>query len=109
MSDVVVVALIGFGGTALTAAAAVITQVILNKKNREKRKEESEEERKQQAVEQALKDEAERQFKVDIKRELVDIKERLDEHNGYAEKITEVQKDIAVIKTNITNLQKGVA
>ena len=110
MSDTIFVALIALCGTVITAISGIITQVILNKKNREKRKSESEEERKKQAVEEALKEEAEKQFKLDIKRELNAIKERLDEHNNYASKITDMQQDIAVIKTEINNLErKGVA
>lgn len=104
MSDVVIVALIGLGGTVITAAAAVITQVILNKRNREKQKAESEEERKKAAVEGALKDER-------LEQRLKNIEEKLDIHNGYAKKLEDVneslnvmQTDIAVIKNDIQNL-----
>ena len=41
MSDAVLVALIGFGGTVFTATTAIVTQIILNKRNREKRRAES--------------------------------------------------------------------
>ena len=104
MSDAVLVALIGFGGTVFTAATAVLTQIILNKRNREKRKAESEEERRQAAIAEALKDERlEQRMKV--------IEDKLDIHNGYAEKfedmnaqLTVIKTDIAVIKNDIQNL-----
>lgn len=104
MSDVVLVALIGLGGTIITAAAAVITQIILNKRNREKQKAESEEERKKAAVEEALKDER-------LEQRLKNIEEKLDIHNGYAEKfedmnaqLSDIKTDVAVIKNDIQNL-----
>lgn len=104
MSDAVLVALIGFGGTVFTAATAVITQIILNKRNREKRRAESEEERKQAAIAEALKDERlEQRMKV--------IEDKLDIHNGYAQKLedvntqlVEIKTDVAVIKNDIQNL-----
>ena len=104
MSDAVLVAIIGLGGPFLTAFASVITQIFLNKRNREKRKAESEEERRQAAVAEALKDERlEQRMKV--------IEDKLDIHNGYAEKfedmntqLTEIKTDIAVIKNDIQNL-----
>lgn len=104
MSDAVLVALIGFGGTVFTATTAIVTQIILNKRNREKRRAESEEERKQAAIDDALKDERlEQRMKV--------IEDKLDIHNGYATKfddmnaqLTAIKTDIAVIKNDIQNL-----
>lgn len=104
MSDAVLVALIGFGGTVFTATTAIVTQIILNKRNREKRRAESEEERKQAAIDDALKDERlEQRMKV--------IEDKLDIHNGYATKfddmnaqLTDIKTDIAVIKNDIQNL-----
>ena len=94
MSDTVLVALIGFGGTAFTAITAVVTQIILNKRNREKRKIESEEERRQAAIAEALKDERlEQRMKV--------IEDKLDIHNGYAEKLQDVNCQLGEIKTDI--------
>ena len=47
-----------------------------------------------------------------IKREMVEVKKRLDSHNGYAEKfagakkdIALVQKDVGYIKEQISNIQ----
>ena len=34
------------------------------------------------------------------------IEQKLDEHNGYAERLAEVQTDIAVIKADIKNLRE---
>ena len=94
MSDAVLIAIIGLGGPLLTAIASVLTQIILNKRNREKRKIESEEERKQAAIEEALKDERlEQRMKV--------IEDKLDIHNGYAEKLQDVNCQLGEIKTDI--------
>ena len=98
MSDTVLVALIGFGGTVFTAITAVVTQIILNKRNREKRKVESEEERKQAAIAEALKDERlEQRMKV--------IEEKLDIHNGYAEKLQNVNCQLGEIKTDVAYIK----
>lgn len=35
------------------------------------------------------------------------IEEKLDEHNGYAEKIANMTTDIAVIKTTLQHMQEG--
>lgn len=35
------------------------------------------------------------------------VEKKLDIHNGYAERFSEIGKDIAVIKTEITMLKKG--
>ena len=104
MSEAVMVAIIGFGGTVFTATTAVITQIILNKRNRDKRKAESEEERKKAAVAEALKDER-------LEQRMKMIEDKLDIHNGYAEKfedmniqLSEIKTDVAVIKNDIQNL-----
>lgn len=47
---------------------------------------------------------AKRQQIVDDK--LAAIEHKLDIHNGYAEKFTEIQMDIAVIKTEIKNIKE---
>lgn len=104
MSESIVIAIIGLGGPLLTAIASVLTQIVLNKRNRDKRRAESEEERKRAAIEEALKDERlEQRMKV--------IEEKLDIHNGYAQKLedvnnqlSEIKTDVAVIKNDIQNL-----
>ena len=42
-----------------------------------------------------------------LKQQLSSISEKLDEHNGYAEKIGGMAIDIAIIKTKIEALQKA--
>ena len=101
MSDAVLIAIIGLGGPFLTAFASIVTQIILNKRNREKRKVENEEERKRIAVEEALKDER-------LEQRMKAIEDKLDIHNGYAEKLGNIETSIAVIETEIKNLsEKG--
>jgi capsid portal protein len=101
MSDAVLVALIGFGGTVFTATTAIITQIILNKRNRDKRKAESEEERRQAAIAEALKDERlEQRMKV--------IEDKLDIHNGYAEKLEDVNSQLIAIKTDIAVIKNDI-
>ena len=99
LSDPVLIAIIGLGGPLLTALASVITQVILNKRNREKRSEEETEKAKQTAIDAALE-------KQNLENRLARIEEKLDIHNGYAEKLTDVATSIAVIETNIKTLFK---
>jgi hypothetical protein len=49
-------------------------------------------------------DEAVRDAKLDDR--LAGVERRLDEHNNYASKFSEIQKDIAVIKNDIKTLYK---
>lgn len=42
-----------------------------------------------------------------LRTELVEVKKKLDIHNGYAEKIGGIQKDIAVIKNDLSYLKRG--
>lgn len=42
----------------------------------------------------------------DVKRELEDVKKRLDTHNGYAEKFANASKDIALIQKDIEYLKR---
>ncbi len=98
MSDAVLIAIIGLGGPLLTAVASVMTQIVLNKRNREKRKVENEEERKRLAVAEALKDERlEQRMKI--------IEEKLDIHNGYAEKLQDVNCQLGEIKTDVAYIK----
>lgn len=43
----------------------------------------------------------------EVKKEMVEIKKRLDQHNGYAEKFANTSKDIAIIQRDIEYLKKG--
>lgn len=81
MSDVVLAALIG-------AIASIIVNVITASNARKKR-----------AVEEAV-----RETKLDNR--LESIENKLDIHNGYAEKLGGIQVDIAVIKNDIKTLYR---
>lgn len=81
MSEVVIAALIG-------AAASIIVNLISVSQQSKKR-----------AVEEAVKD-------AKLEARLQSIEGKLDTHNGYAEKLGEIQTDIAVIKNDIKTLYK---
>jgi uncharacterized protein HemX len=92
MSDAVLTALI-------MTAGSVLCQILINRSNRKKRVSEDEDKEKARAVEEAVK--AER-----LENRLVSIEGKLDTHNGYAEKLNNIERDMAVIKTDIKNLYK---
>ena len=79
MSDVVLAALIG-------ACASIIVNLINNFQQSKKR-----------AVAEAVKE-------TNLENRLSAIENKLDQHNGYADKITTIALDVAVIKTDIKNL-----
>lgn len=81
MSDVVLAALIG-------ASASIIVNLISAFSQRKKK--EVEEARKEERLESRLKS----------------IESKLDIHNGYAEKLTSIETNIAVIKTKVEMLEK---
>ena len=81
MSEAVIVALI-------TGIFAVVGQLIITRQQTAKRKI----------------DEAVRDAKLDDR--LAGVERRLDEHNNYASKFSEIQTDIAVIKNDIKTLYK---
>lgn len=76
MSDTVLAALIG-------AVSAIIVQLIGAWQQKKKR-----------AIEDAIKEER-------LENRLKSIETKLDTHNGYAEKLGDIQKDIAEIKLDI--------
>lgn len=82
MSDVVLAALIG-------AAASIIVNLINNYSQSKKR-----------AVEEAVKE-------VNLENRLRGIEKKLDIHNGYAEKLTSIETNIAVIRTKVEMLDKA--
>ena len=82
MSEAVIVALI-------TGICAVVGQLIITRQQTAKRRI----------------DEAVRDAKLDDR--LAGVERRLDEHNNYAAKFSEIQTDIAVIKNDIKTLYKG--
>lgn len=81
MNEVVVAALIG-------AVASIIVELIASWQRGKKR-----------AVEDAIKEQR-------LEFRLKSIENKLDTHNGYAEKLGDIQTDIAVIKNDIKNLYK---
>lgn len=93
MSDAVLVAII-------TGAFAVIGQWLISRSDRKKRTEEDLEKEKKRAVEQAVKDER-------LENRLDAIENKLDIHNGYAEKLGNIEKSIAVIENDIKTLYKA--
>ena len=83
MSDAIIVALI-------TGLCAVVGNWLISRQQTEKRR-----------VEDAVRDARQED-------RLAAIERKLDIHNGYAEKFSEIGKDIAVIKTEIKTLyEKG--
>ena len=100
MSAAVIAALASIVTAVIMAAASVYCQILINKSNREKRAAEDAEKEKARAVEEAVK--AER-----LENRLIGIETRLDAHNGYAEKLGNIEKDIAVIKNDIKTLYKS--
>ena len=92
MSDAVLTAII-------MAAASVICQLLINRSNRIKRVAEDLEKDQKRAVQDAIKEER-------LENRLKSIESKLDIHNGYAEKLGEIQMDIAVIKNDIKTLYK---
>lgn len=83
MSDAVLAALIG-------AVSAIIVQLIGAWQQKKKR-----------AIEDAIKEER-------LENRLKSIETKLDTHNGYAEKLGDIQKDIAEVKTNIAVMQNDI-
>lgn len=81
VSDPIIVALI-------TGVFAVIGQWLISRAQNEKRKEE-----------EIIRDER-------IEMRLQAVERKLDLHNGYAEKFSDIGRDIAVIKNEIKNLEK---
>lgn len=82
MTEAVIVALI-------TAVGAVIGQWLISRRQNEDRK-----------TADAVRD-------ARIEDRMAAVEKKLDIHNGYAEKLGEIQQDIAVIKSEITMLKRG--
>ena len=93
MSEAIVTALI-------MAVASVVCQVLINRNNRQKQTAAEIEKNRQKAVAEALKDE---RFEI----RLQNIEDKLDEHNGYAQKLGDIATSIAVIENDIKTLYKA--
>ena len=92
MSEAVITALI-------VAGSSIICQILINVGNRRKQSKDDADKEKKRAVEQAIKDER-------LENRLRNIEKELVIHNGYADKLGEIQKDLAVIKNDIKTLYK---
>lgn len=82
MSDPVLVALI-------TGLCAVVGQWLISRSQNEKRK-----------VDEAVRD-------ARLEDRLKSVEKKLDEHNGYAQRFSTIQTDIAVIKNDIKTLYRA--
>lgn len=81
MSDVVLAALIG-------AVASIVVNLITTAGQRKKR-----------AIEEAVKE-------AKLNDRLQSIEQKLDTHNGYAEKLTEMDKNLGIITERINNIKE---
>ena len=99
-SDAVITALI-------MAGASVICQILINANNRKKRISESAEEQQKKAIEEALKEERRNNEMKAVREQMSQIIERLDIHNGYAEKLGTIEKSIVALETEMKVLSKG--
>lgn len=92
MSDEVLIAIIA---ALVPAAASVVVQLIVNSS----RKKEAEsayavhEQKQQDAIEA-------------VNKELAEVKKKLDTHNHYAEKFSDIEKNIAVIQKDLEYLRR---
>ena len=91
MSDAVITAVI-------VAVSSIVCQLLINRNNRVKRSKEETDKEKERAVALALKDQK-------LEERMARIEEKLDIHNGYAEILSKIGTDIAVIKTELKNLK----
>lgn len=101
-SDAVLVA-------AITATATIICQLLINHNNRKKQKNETAEEQKKKAVEEAVKEERRKNEMSEIHSQMSEIIDRLDIHNGYAEKLGSIEKSIVALETQMKVLSKVTA
>lgn len=88
MSDAVIVGLISVVGS------VVVQLIVSHSKTQETNRNMAVHEQKQQDTLD------------EIREEMIDVKKRLDQHNGYAEKFAEASKDIAVIQKDIEYLKE---
>jgi len=92
MSEAVITAII-------MAVSSIVCQILINRSNREKRAKEDLEKETKRAAEEAKKE-------AKLEDRLASIETKLDEHNGYAQKLGGIQTDIAVIKNDIKHLRE---
>ena len=75
-------------GALITAVASVLVQLLINYNSLRKKK-----------VDDAVRDAL-------LEKRLESIEHKLDIHNGYADRLGKIEKDIAVISNEITNLSR---
>ena len=92
MTEAIITALI-------MALGSIACQLLINRNNRQKRTNEENEKFQQQVVADAVKDER-------LESRLTSIEAKLDEHNGYAQKLGDIALSIAVIENDIKTLYK---
>jgi len=92
MNDTIITALI-------MAFGSIICQLLINRNNRIKRQEDAEKKDAERAAEEARKE-------ANLENRLNRIEEKLDIHNGYAGKLGNIEKSIAVIENDIKTLYK---
>ncbi len=96
MSEGIITALI-------VAVTSIVCQILINRNNRKKQTREEMEKEKLRAVEEAVRT-------TRLEDRLKSIEHKLDIHNGYAEKLSEIAKSIAVMENDIKTLyKKGAA
>ncbi len=86
--------------TLIMATASIICQLLINRNNRIKGQEDAERKDAERAASEARKE-------ANMENRLNRIEEKLDVHNGYAIKLGNIEKSIAVIENDIKNLYKG--
>lgn len=91
----------------ITGGCAIIGQWMITRSESKKGDEKRQKEQERRAVEQAIKD-------TDLKNHLASIEEKLDIHNGYAEKfalmtvhLEEIDKAIIAMQKDIEYIRKG--
>ena len=95
MSDAVFIALIS---ACIPAISGIIVQLLINHSNRQKRLKDDAEKDRLRAIEETKKEERLAARLNSTERSLEEINRQLLIHNGYAEKIGNIQTDIAFIK-----------
>lgn len=90
--------------TVLSAAIAALASIIVNIINSRNQRKKFADDMKARDIERA-KAEAVRDAKLEMWIKQVDKK--LDTHNGYAERFTEIGEDIAAIKADVKNLYRA--
>lgn len=88
--------------TLIMAFGSIICQLLINRNNRIKRQEDADRKDAERAASDARKE-------ANLENRLNRIEEKLDVHNGYANKLGNIEKSIAVIENDIKNLYKSKA